>query len=376
MKSILSETRLKGKKVLVRADFNVPLVKGKVESDFRIRKTLGTLQYLQLHGARIIVISHLGRDPHQTLLPIADALKKYLPKVQFVSDVTGVAAHTAAQLLTDGEVLLLENLRSVPGEEEGSLEFAQELAGLADMYVNDAFSVAHRAHASVTGVPQFLPSYCGILFQDELAHLKEARAPKGKSLAILGGSKFETKEHLIELFLHTYTHVAVVGALANDFIKANGHEVGRSLVSNTLPPAHILAHHKLLVPSDVLIERIDGFVGARAVAAVGADERIVDIGPDTIRAIVAAARDAQFVVWNGPTGIYEKGFIDGTHGVADALAGCQTVSVVGGGDTVAALEELKITRHFTFISTAGGAMLEYLERGTLPGIEALEKSTI
>lgn len=368
MKLLVDAGDLAGKRVFLRADLNVPIAAGVVTDPFRITRTIQTLLYLKDRGARTIIAAHLGNEG--SLEPVADTLNAYLP-VHFVRDTAGDEAHMAISAMADGDIILLENLRHDPGEKGNDPTFAQKLASLADVYVNDAFAASHRAHASIVELPKLLPSYAGLLFMDEYRHLKEALTPEQPSLVILGGAKFDTKEPLIKKLLDTYNHVFLAGALVNDALKAKGCEVGVSRISEHVPDASVLTHANLLLPSDVLVERQDGQARVRDIRAVLPDEKIVDIGPESFAALMPHIHAAQTILWNGPTGLYEDGYDDWTHVIAEALAGSRAKTIVGGGDTVAAIANAHVLQQFSFVSTAGGAMIEFLLSGTLPGIEAL-----
>lgn len=363
---------LKGKRVLLRSDFNVPIGKdGEVADTFRLQQGWQTVQYLREKGAKVIIISHIGREPHESLAPVARALKAFGPVV-FVADITGPAAKGAAEAMREGELLLLENLRRDPRETENDPAFAKELAALADIYVDDAFAAVHRAHASIVGVAKLLPAYAGLLVRDEVREIDSAREPQHPSLAILGGAKFETKAPLVKLLLEKYDHVFITGALANDVFKARALPVGRSLISKELPDEAILSNPRFLAPIDVTAEDASGHGRVKKPEEVAAEERIVDAGPDTVAMLAPIIAQARFILWNGPTGIYEQGYIHYTQQIGELIAGSEAKIVIGGGDTIAALEQSGVPKEkLGFLSTGGGAMLEYLLKGTLPGIEVL-----
>ncbi len=368
----LALEELKGKHILVRAEFNEPMGGSVVRDDFRLRKATTTISYLRENGARVIVCAHIGHDnPTETLAPISQKLKPVLPHT-FVRDIIGPQAQMAVDSMIPGDVLLLENLRQHPGEVANDTTFAKSLARFADIYVNDAFSVSHREHASIVGVPQYLPSYAGILMCDEFDNLSRALTPEHPAVVVVGGAKFETKEPLLKKLLEVYDHVFVGGAIANDLLKARGFPVGRSRISTGVPSSFVMNHPRLMIPSDVTVERIDGQSRVVKVADVRSDDKIVDIGPDSFAELARIIRSAKFVLWNGPTGLYEDGYSEWTEAVAQAIAGSSAHTVVGGGDTIATIAALGIDDKFTFLSTAGGALLEFLMKGTLPGIEALE----
>jgi phosphoglycerate kinase len=363
---------LKGKYVLVRAGLDVPLDgHGEVADLFRVRRAVDTLRLLRQVGARTIILSHIGRAPEETNAPVARALSHHV-KVHYVPDLLGPAAQGAREGMADGDILLLENLRRDPRETQNDDGFARELAELGNIYVGDAFSAAHRAHASIVGVPKYLPHYAGVLLCEEVKALDAARTPQSPSFAILGGAKFETKSPLITALLKTYDHLFLTGALANDVFKARGLPVGRSLISSELPGTALLEDPRFLAPVDVTAERSDKQAFTKLPKDVGPDDKIVDIGPDSIQEIAPYIEEARFILWNGPTGLYEDGYTSWTHALAELIAKSGARKVIGGGDTIAAIQESGIGEEgLGFLSTGGGAMLEYLLKGTLPGIEAL-----
>jgi phosphoglycerate kinase len=370
--SDIPASELKGKRVLVRAGLDVPLDKaGDVADIFRVKQAAKTLRFLSEAGARTIVLSHIGRDPGETNAPVARALKAEI-NVVYIADLLGIAAQQAVASMQDGEVLLLENLRRDEREAGNDDGFARELAAMAQIYVDDAFSVAHRAHASIVGIPKYLPSYAGILMRDEVDILTKARNPEHPSFAILGGSKFETKSPLITMLLQAYDHLFVTGALANDVFKAKGLSVGISLISKELPTPEVLADPHFVAPVDVTVEGSDKQVEVKKPESVVAEDKIVDIGPDTVAEIAPYIAAAKFILWNGPTGLYEDGFTSYTHAIAELISKSGAHTVIGGGDTIAVVEESGTTfGSNVFLSTGGGAMLEFLLNGTLPGIDAL-----
>ena len=305
--SELTKEELCGKRVLVRAGFDVALASGEVSGFFRIEKGLPTLTFLKDAGARVIVISHIGRKPEETNAPVARALQKFLPLV-FVPDTTGTQARAAVSEMKDGDILLFENLRRDERERGNDGLFAGELARLGDLYVNDAFSNSHREHASMVRLPRLIPSYAGLLLRDEVEHLRKALKPPRPALAIIGGAKFETKDPVIRLFLEAYDDVCVVGAIANDVLKARGFPVGRSRVSEHAPDEKIVNPPRLLAPNDVVVERSDGQVFTKKPAAVLEDELIVDIGPESVAELAPLTEKAKFILWDGPTGVFERDF--------------------------------------------------------------------
>lgn len=371
---ITSVKALAGRYVLVRAALNTPLVHGAVANNFRITRALPTIEYLAAHGARVIVIAHIGRDPEETLRPVYEAMLPSIPSLRWCDDVVGARARHERDQQGDGDVLLLENLRSHEGETKNDPAFAASLASLASLYVNDAFADSHRAHASIVTLPTLLPSYVGTSFIREHAALTRAEHPDAPSLFILGGAKFETKLPLVSAYLKRYTHVFIGGALAHDIWRARGYELGRSLVSDVDLQGHsIVDAPNLLLPIDVTVEGPD-YIRVTTPDAVQPDEMIVDAGPKTVDMLANYVYAARAILWNGPLGNYERGFETATKRVAEGIADADGASIVGGGDTVASIESLCIGDRFGFLSSAGGAMLAFLRDGTLPGIEAIMKA--
>lgn len=394
---------LKGVKVLVRLDFNVPVAKGRVVDDFRIRMALPTLNLLKSAGARTIIISHIETDEADggaTLAPVADRLKMLGVSANFVKNYRNAQAEING--MAEESFVLLENLRVNEGEKANDKAFAKELASLADIYVNDAFSVSHRAHASVSAITEFIPSYAGLLLEQEIVNLSSAFHPDpviGRPfLFILCGAKFDTKLPLIEKFIDLADTVFVGGALANNFFKEAGLEVGRSLVSpENFNLTRFSTSSKLMLPGDVVIGGAGAAQGSFDLAkstvkkmsdssapgtmqkGVGPEDFIYDVGPETLRLLGEKIAQARYILWNGPLGFYEKGFKQPTLALAQKISeatGRGAKTIVGGGDTLATIAELGIESKFTFISTGGGAMLDYLANETLPGIQALEKNIV
>ncbi len=386
-KKTVRDIDVKGKKVLVRVDFNVPLKDGKVDDDTRIVAALPTIKYLMEQGAGVILCSHLGRpkggpDPKYSLAPVAEYLSGLLGKpVAFAADCVGPVAEAAAKALKPGAVLVLENTRFHPGEEKNDLDLAKGLASLADVFVNDAFGSAHRAHSSTEGVARFLPAVSGFLLEKEIKYLGQAiDNPKRPFVAILGGAKISDKIGVIKNLLTKADVVLIGGAMANTFFKAQGYEVGKSLVEDTaLDTAKellALGGTKLRLPVDMVLgDTLDDSSQTKvmAVSNVPGDWRILDIGPDSIKAFSKAIKGAGTVVWNGPMGLFEVAkFAKGTLGVAKAVAESGAISVIGGGDSVSAIQKSGLADKITHISTGGGASLEMLEGLVLPGVAALQ----
>jgi phosphoglycerate kinase len=386
-KKTVKDIAVKGKRALVRVDFNVPLENGEVADDTRIRAALPTIQYLLEQGAAVILMSHLGRPKGKVqdelrLDPVARRLSQVLGRdVDKLDDCVGPEVLNATKSLEPGRVLLLENLRFHPEEEENDPDFARQLASLADVYVNDAFGTAHRAHASTTGVAAYLPAVAGLLLERELEVLGSALAhPARPFVAILGGAKVSSKIRVIRSLLNKVDLLLVGGGMANTFFKAQGHDVGESLAEDDrLTTAREIleqAGEKLVLPVDVVVA--DAFAADANVQTVGVDQvpagwRILDIGPRTVSLFEEKLASAATVVWNGPMGVFEfPRFAAGTIALATSLAGTEATTIVGGGDSVAALQQAGLADKMTHVSTGGGASLEFLEGKTLPGVAALQ----
>ena len=385
-KKTIRDIDVDGKKVLVRVDFNVPILDGKVGDDTRIRAALPTLNYLLEHRAALILCSHLGRpkggpDPKYTLRPVAEHLQKLMGReVLFAADCIGPEAEAAASKLSQGSILILENTRFHPEEEKNDPAMAQQLAILADVYVNDAFGSAHRAHASTEGVAKFLPAVAGFLMEREIQYLGAAVADPAKPfVAILGGAKVSDKIGVIRNLLAKADTVLIGGGMANTFFKAQGYPVGDSLVEDealeTAREILALAGNRLRLPVDVTIADQFAADAAHRLMSTGPIPegwRILDIGPETVGLYARVIKSAKTVVWNGPMGVFEFAeFARGTFGVAKAVAESGATSIVGGGESVAAVQQSGLAEKITHISTGGGASLEMLEGMTLPGVAAL-----
>lgn len=383
-----------GKRVLLRADLNVPVRDGRITDLTRIQRLSPTIRELSDGGARVVVCSHFDRPggkqvPSMTLAPMAAALQEALGRpVAFASDTVGPVARAAVAALGNGDVLVLENTRFHPGEEANEAGFSRELAGLADLYVNDAFSAAHRAHASTHGVAQHLPSHAGRMMQKELAALDAALGnPARPVMAVVGGSKVSTKLALLGNLSRKVDVLVIGGAMANTFLAAQGTNVGRSLqeaeMHGTAREIMVEAHRagcRILLPRDAVVARefrANAPTETVNVHAIPADAMMLDVGPNTVQGLRDLLPDMRTVVWNGPLGAFEtEPFDAGTTALALAVAEMTEqgalVSVAGGGDTVSALRHAGVLDRLTYVSTAGGAFLEWLEGKTLPGVAALE----
>jgi phosphoglycerate kinase len=391
-KATVRDTDLKGKRVLVRVDFNVPLEGSTITDDTRIRAAVPTLKYiLEQKPKAIILMSHLGRpkggpDPKYSLAPVVPALEKLLgTKVAFAKDTVGPAAEQALASLPEGGVLLLENTRFYPGEEKNDSDLAQKLAKLGDVFVNDAFGSAHRAHSSTVGVTQYLPSVAGFLMEKEIDYLATTlENPQRPFVAILGGAKVSDKIAVIEALLEKVDRLLIGGGMANTFFKAQGYEVAKSLVENdAVETAKRLLENgadKLALPIDVVIGNklaTDAVVETIDITqGVPEGYAIYDIGPKTIDLYKNSIDGAKTIVWNGPMGVFETAPFDaGTEAIANLLASATkngATTIIGGGDSVAAIESAGVADQMTHISTGGGASLEMLEGQQLPGVVALK----
>jgi phosphoglycerate kinase len=389
----LDDMKIAGQRVLLRADLNVPVRDGKVADPTRLERLAPTIRELSEKGARVIVLSHFDRPqgkivPEMSLRPIAEALGAVLGKpVGFAPDCIGPQATAKVAAMQSGDVVVLENTRFHPGEEENAPEFAKALAELADLYVNDAFSVSHRAHASTEGVAKLLPSYAGRLMQAELAALEQALGnPARPVAAIVAGSKVSTKLDLLANLVSKVDILVIGGAMANTFLAAQGHDVGRSLQEKDLHATALqilkIAEEKgcdIVLPRDVVVAKTfaaDVPTKVVGVDAIPPDAMALDVGPATVAAFIKRLPDIKTIIWNGPLGAFEtKPFDASTNELAEAIARAteegQIVSVGGGGDTVSALKLAGVHERMSYLSNAGGAFLEWMEGKILPGVEVL-----
>jgi phosphoglycerate kinase len=389
-KLTVKDLDVKGKRVFVRVDFNVPMDENQnITDDKRIRAALPTIQYLIDQGARVILASHLGRPKDKPedkfrMDPVAKRLAELLGKeVAKVDDCIGPEVEKAVSELKDGDILLLENVRFYPGEKKNDPEFAKSLASLAEIYVNDAFGAAHRAHASTAGVAQYLPAAAGFLLQKEIEVMGKAlEDPERPFVAILGGAKVADKIGVIKNLLEKVDTLIIGGGMAYTFLKAQGHEIGTSLLdADSLELAKELMETakergvKFLLPVDIVIaDRFAADAAYEVVPADGmrADWMGMDIGPKTVELFSQEIKSAKTVVWNGPMGVFEMpNFAKGTQAIAQVMADSDAITIIGGGDSAAAVEQAGLADKLSHVSTGGGASLEFLEGKALPGVEAL-----
>ncbi|MCC6290707.1 phosphoglycerate kinase [Candidatus Nomurabacteria bacterium] len=365
----ISRDALRNRRVLLRLDLNVPVLHGAVQDDFRIRRTVPTVKKLLDSGTQLIILSHFGKEK-ESLAPVAKYLEQFFP-VLFVSNLATIPPSTKWPM---GVAVVLENLRQNAGEEMNSSDFSSQIAAQGDIFVNEAFSVSHRAHASIIGLPNLLPSYAGSGFAEEVKQLSQLFQPEKPLAVIVGGVKFGTKLPLVRKFLNIADKIFVGGALAHNFFKLKGYEIGLSVWDDSVRDLDdLLMDERVILPSEVLVRQND-YVGVTTPDKVQADGMIVDAGPAVLGQLAELVNDSQTILWNGPLGNYEDGYADATLDLARLLAGHGARVVIGGGDTIAAVEKLNLFDRFRFVSTGGGAMLDFLAEATLPGIKALEES--
>lgn len=379
LKTIKQIKNLKNKRVMVRVDFNVPMKGKKIVDDYRIKKAIPTIEYLTKKGAKVILISHLGRPKGEvvkklSLLSIVKHLEKILKKsVAFVPENYGQEVESAIETLNSGEVLVLENVRFHPREKMNCSRWAKKLAKPAEIYVNDAFSVSHRKQSSVVAITKYLPSYAGLQLESEIKNLSQALKPKHPAVAIIGGAKIATKIKVIDKLSKNFDQVLVGGAIANNFIQAAGYEVGRSLVDNDYElNLKKYDFEKIILPVDVMVKWHGAKI--RNVDEVKKSEAIYDLGPETFKIFEQYIDKAKTIIWNGPMGWFEKPeFAKFSEKLARKIKKNKTAKIyLGGGETTSMFNPEKLGKNF-FVSTGGGAMLEFLEGNKLPGVKVLEK---
>jgi phosphoglycerate kinase len=385
-KKTVRDIDIKGKRVLMRVDYNVPMADGKVTDDKRIKASLPTIQYVLEQGASVILMSHLGRpkngpDPEFSLKPVAEVLAGLLGKpVKMAPDCVGPQVEAMAKALKPGDVLLLENTRFHPTEEKNDLELAKQMAVLGDVFVNDAFGSAHRAHSSTEGVARFLPAVSGFLMEQELEYLDKATAnPEHPYVAILGGAKISDKIGVVENLLKKCDKLIIGGGMANTFLAAKGFNMQDSLVEpasiETAKAILAKSGDKVILPVDAVIaDKFEAEANSKVVDAdkIPAGWRMMDVGPKTLEAYQRALSGAKLIVWNGPVGVFEMPkFAAGTFALANMLAESGATTIIGGGDSASAVKKAGVAKKMTHVSTGGGASLEFLEGKVLPGVAAL-----
>ncbi len=390
IKSIRKAKKLTGKKVLLRADFNVPVnIKGEVKDDFKILASLPTIRFLLRYKCRIIIITHLGRPQSNSdskikkvkccsVKHIGAHLSRLLnKKVKFINDCVGFKVGTEVSKIKAGEILILENLRFHKAEMENSKKFARELASLADIYVNDAFGVSHRKHASLSAIKNYIPSYAGILLENEVKNLSKALNPKQPLLTVLGGAKLATKISLIKNLHKKSFRILIGGALASIFFAAHNLEIGKSLIDKaSVKLAKKFKDKSIILPIDVIVSDSSmEKAQVKSISGINKNDIILDIGPQTIKLYSSYIRKAKTIIWNGPMGMFEnERFKHGTLGIACAIASRsvgQAYGIAGGGETVKALRAMKMIDYIDWVSTGGGAMLAFLGKERLPGLNKI-----
>lgn len=384
IKSLKQQRVWRGRKVLLRVDFNVPTVKGRISEDYRIVSALPSIQYLLAKGARLIIISHWGDpagvDAQLSTRALARRLQKLLKQpVKFLPVTVGPRAIKAAEQLDNGEILFLENLRFNPGEKKNDLVFAQELAALADIYVNDAFSVCHRAQASVSAITRYLPAFAGLQLEAEVKNLQKILQPTKPLVVVMGGAKISTKAPIIKKLYPRASHILLGGGLANTFWRQQGLEIGKSifdreadkLIASFYKKGKLLP--KIILPVDAIVSTAQGRSVHRELKAIKKSDKIFDIGPESIALFSSYLKEAQTIVWNGPLGKFEEAaYKHGTLAIGGIIAARSTgraFGLVGGGETVEALKMTKMEAYVDWVSTAGGAMLSYLGGEKMPGLK-------
>ena len=353
-----------GTRILIRSALNVPIANNKVIDNTRIYQSSRTLKLLKEKGAKIVVISHIGRTGG-SLLTVSEELQKFIPH-KFIGDILGDNAKNAVNNLNNGDIVVLENIRQDSREKAKSHEFAEELAKYGDLFVLDAFADAHRDHSSISLLPHILPSYLGIRFMEEVKTLKRFVSPDTPSVCVIGGAKLETKVDLLIKLLENYTKVLVGGVLANTLLANRGFEVGESVVEElqkNLPHyEYLVKHPNICLPVDVVVKRDDNILNVE-IEEIAVNDKIVDIGVKTIKNIETDIKNAKSILWNGPLGWYEEGFTEQSITLANMIAESDAYSVVGGGDTTFILKKIQIENKISFVSTGGGAMLDFLANG-------------
>ncbi len=372
MKSISEQKgKLKNKRVLLRLDLNVPIEDGKIVDNFKIEKILTTVGFLKREGAKIIILSHIGRGGSDSLLPVSEYMKKFFD-IFFIEDIFEDSQIKKIEEMEAGDIVMIENLRRFKEEKDNDLEFTKKLASLGDIYVNEAFAASHRSHSSIVGLPKLMESFFGPVFINEIEELKRVFQAGSPRLFVLGGNKLKTKIPFIRKFLKTADFIFVGGALANDAFRAKGFDMSGSLVSEEdFDFSDLLENKKIIFPVDVLVERQGEIVVKRPNEVLG-NESVMDAGPETVLQLQKLIKNSRFVLWNGPLGYYTRGFSDATFELIRSITGSNAESIAGGGDTEHCISKLGLEEKFDFISTGGGAMLEFVAEGTLVGIDVIK----
>lgn len=369
MKNLDQIGDIKGKKVLLRISLNVPVDKGSVTDPLRIEMSIPTINELRQKGGKVIILSHIGRNPKESLEPVARYLQDFMPVI-FIRDIYADSVRKVIDYAAPGSVVLFENLRKYEGEEKNDMDFVKHLSSFGDIYVNDSFPECHREHASIVGIPKLLPCFAGRQLMQEIDNLSKAFNPEHPFLFILGGAKVETKLPLIKNFIDRADNIFIGGVLANDFFKASNISIGESVTSKEKVPKDLLNNKKIILPVDLTVER-KGKKENVMYDSVLDNDRIFDLGRKSADILGDLIKNSKFVLWNGPLGYCEGGYCEGTTIIANKLAASKSLSVVGGGDTLGSIDD-SVQSSIDFISTGGGAMLEFLAKGTLPGIEVLK----
>lgn len=371
MQSITSVKNLKGKTVIVRTDYNVPIKNNKIIDDFRIKSSLKTINFLIKKGAKVLIISHIGDGGEGSLDLVSKNLSKKI-KNKFIKINDGFDFNKIKAEILDsknGSVFLLDNIRKFEGEKTNDKNFAKQIASVGDIYVNDASSASHRSHASIVGIAKFLPHYAGFLFENEIKNISKAiNDPKHPVLSIIGGAKFSTKIPVIKSLLNISDLVFVGGALANSMLAEKGFEIGKSLFEEDSSIKSLIKNKKIILPIDVVVDSKEN----KDITLIDKSETICDIGNETISVMAEIIHKAKTIIWNGPLGIYENGFDNGSKKLLKAVSDSRAYSLVGGGDIVSVINNSKNKFKISYVSTGGGATLEFIAKKTLPGIKALK----
>lgn len=357
------------KKVIIRVDFNVPIKEGKILDTFRIDESLETIKLILENKGRVIILSHLENKEDNSLLPVFEYLKKFFKDIKFARNFSDL------EMLREEKIVLVENIRLWQGEKENDKSFAERFCSFGDIFVNEAFSCSHREHASIVLMPKIIPSFAGVNFNREVEELSKIFEPERPFLFILGGAKLATKLPLVDKFLNIADSIFLGGALAHDLFRARGIEIGTSLVSEEINPEieKLKDNKKIFLPTDVVVQNKDEEKEEKILDKINKEDKILDAGEETLKNLENLIKKSNMVVWNGPIGDYEKkGFEIGSEKLADILVNSGKKVIIGGGDTLAVINKLRLKDKFTFVSTAGGAMIDFLAHETLPGIKALE----